>query len=213
MKELSETQVEYIRNRIRREGINRADLEHDILDHLCCLVEQEADDAGNFEEAFERVFHGFAPAGGMKRIQLEVNYTSIKKIIDMKKFILITASLVLTFFFFTTLLHGIRLLNGYEWPFMEALAFINQYAICLFILPVYWFHHYRMALLEQGEGLSLAATQFMFVVGFLCSEALVNAVFFKIMHLPGGNQLFIITAALGMVYVPFYCLRKYRVAV
>jgi hypothetical protein len=49
-----------------------------------------------------------------------------------------------------------------------------------------------------------------FTLGFLCSEALANAIFFKLMHMPGGNQLFIITAVLGMIYVPFYTFRRYK---
>lgn len=213
MTALTEAQIEYIRERIRQEGINRTDLEYDILDHLCCLIEAEMDGGENFEDAFEKVFKDFAPTGGLKRIQAEVNYISLKKTIIMKKFALIAESLVLILFFFTTLLQGIRLLNQYSWPFMAELAFVNQYAMCLFILPRYWLRHYRVALRESGESMSLAATRFMFIAGFLCSESFVNAVFFKIMHMPGGDQLFIITAILGMIYVPFYCVRKYRVAV
>jgi hypothetical protein len=85
--------------------------------------------------------------------------------------------------------------------------------MCLFILPQYWFHQYKTALRESAESMNLAAIRFMFITGFLCSESFINAVFFKIMHMPGGNQLFIVTAVLGMMYVPFYCVRKYRVAV
>lgn len=213
MNMLTEAQIQYIRERIRQEGVNRTDLEHDILDHLCCLIEAEMDGGGNFEDAFKKVFEDFAPTGGLKRIQGEVNYISLKKTIIMKKFAVIAESLVMILFFITTLLQGIRLLNQYTWPFIAELAFVNQYAMCLFILPRYWLHHYRMAVRESGENMSPGIIRLISITGFLCSESFINAVFFKIMHMPGGDQLFIITAILGMIYVPFYCVRKYRVAV
>jgi membrane protease YdiL (CAAX protease family) len=128
----------------------------------------------------------------------------------MKKFILILVFLAAMLFFFSTLLNGIRLLYNYDWYFMEALALINQYAISLFILPLYWLHQYKNAGNQSSDGLSGKSRQFMFTLGFLCSEALANAIFFKLMHMPGGNQLFIITAVLGMIYVPFYTFRRYK---
>ena len=126
----------------------------------------------------------------------------------MKKNILLLASVVMTFFFVSTFLQGLRLLNNYNWAFMEDLAFINQYALCFFIVPLYWYHQYKLDLQQPNDAVSPAWKGVAYATGFCCSEALVNAVFFKLMHLPGGNQLFILAAVLGVIYVPFYFIRK-----
>ena len=125
----------------------------------------------------------------------------------MKKNILLLASIVMAFFFVSTFLQGLRLLNNYNWAFMEDLAFINQYALCLFILPLYWHHQYKLDL-HQPNAVSPVWKGAAYATGFCCSEALVNAVFFKLMHLSGGNQLFILAAVLGIIYVPLYFIRK-----
>jgi hypothetical protein len=209
MKTLSEQQVDFIRDRIRREGIETEDLENDVLDHLCCSVEYEMDRSKSFEEAFEKVFYEFVPAGGLQRLQLEIDMLN-PKLIVMKKFVFVLASIAFISFFISILLHGIRLLNHYDWSFIEDLAFIHQYIICLFLLPLYWYNQYRHALKEQHDGLGTGFKSAMYTIGFLCSEAFVNTIFFKLMHLPGGDQLYVITAILGILYVPFYCLRKYK---
>jgi hypothetical protein len=128
----------------------------------------------------------------------------------MKKFIFILTLLLSVSFFACIFLNGIRLVNNYNWAFISDLAFINQYAFCLFFLPLYWFHQYKMAINGPHDGLREGTKVLMFTLGFLCSEALANAVFFKLMHMPGGNQLFIITAVLGIAYMPLFLLRKYR---
>lgn len=211
MKALSEEQLEKVRKKVRQEGINRKDLEHDIVDHISCLIENDMHAETDFEQSFEKVFHAFTPIGGFKMIQFEINYNSIKKIIFMKKTIFVLITAAMAFFFLTTLLQGIRLLNDYQWSFMEDLAFTNQYLICLIVLPVYWLDQYRLTL-QSPDGMSSALKRFAFVVGFLCSEALVNAIFFKLLHLPGGNHLFVIASCLGLAYVPLYYIRKFRMA-
>ena len=207
---LSRQQIAYIQHRIVQDGINSNALQNDIVDHICCSIEREMKDSSDFENIFNKVYNDFKPAGGLQAIELEVTYLSKHKAILMKKLTLILVFLAAMLFFFTTLLNGIRLLYNYDWYFMGELALINQCAISLFIIPLYWLHQYKNARNQSSDGLSEKSRQFMFVFGFLCSEALANAIFFKLMHMPGGNQLFIITAVLGMIYVPFYVFRKYK---
>jgi hypothetical protein len=64
----------------------------------------------------------------------------------------------------------------------------------------------------SDDHLGSSSRKLMFIAGFFCSEALVTAVFFKIMHMPGGNQSFVLASVFGMIYVPFYLVRKYRLA-
>jgi hypothetical protein len=209
---LSNEQIAYIRDKINQEGIDESALLNDLLDHICCAVEYEMKKPSDFESALNKVLSDFSPEEGLGNIQVEINTITHTKSITMKKLTFVLAFLLSLFFFVCILLNGVRLLNNYDWAFMNDLAFINQYAFCLFILPLYWLHQYRMAKQAPNDGLGIKMKLVMFSIGFLCSEALANAVFFKLMHMPGGNQLFIITAVLGMVYVPLFLFRKYRLA-
>ena len=40
MYNLSEQQIEYILNDIRRNGVEMEDLQLNLLDHICCIIEQ-----------------------------------------------------------------------------------------------------------------------------------------------------------------------------
>lgn len=211
MTELSDHQVRIILERIKSEGISRTDLQHDVLDHISCLVEEQMDNGASFDEAFNAVVHTFSPFGSLREIEHEITLISTKKIILMKKVLIVASSVVMMLFFITTFLQGMRLLNNYQWSFMEEIAFANQYLICLLFLPVYWYNQYRLAA-ETEDGFSKSLKQIAFMVTFLCSEALVNAVFFKLMSMPGGNQLFIIAGILGAMYIPFYGARKLKLA-
>lgn len=207
---LSKEQITFISRHIEREGIENPDLRNDMLDHICCAVEANLEESSDFEEVFNQVLADFCPEQGLNAIDVEIKYVLNYKCIVMKKIILVFAFVLSMFFFVSTLVNGIGLANNYDWPFMEELAFFNQYAICLFILPLYWLHQYKTVAQKANDGLSSTWRLWMFVFGFLCAEALTNAIFFKLMQMPGGNQLFIITAILGMCYVPLYMYNKYR---
>jgi hypothetical protein len=207
---LSKEQIAYIRNKISQEGICETELFNDLLDHICCTVEREMRHASDFESVYNKVIREFSHEAGLIDIQVEINTISHNKTITMKKLTFILVLLLSVSFFSCILLNGIRLLNNYDWAFVSDMAFINQYAVCLFLLPLYWLHQYTMAKKDPGDGLRAGTKAVIYTLGFLCSEALANAVFFKLMHMPGGNQLFIITAVLGIAYVPLFLFRKYR---
>lgn len=209
---LSKEQINYISRQIEQEGIENSDLRNDMVDHICCAVEAKMEESSDFEDILNQVFADFCPEQGLNAMDAEINYLSNYKWIVMKKIIFSFVFVLSMLLFLFILINGIGLANNYNWPFMEELAFFNQYAICLFILPVYWLHQYRIAKKEAKDGMSSAWRLGMFVLGFLATEAFANALFFKLMHMPGGNQLFIITAVLGICYVPLYMFSKYRLA-
>jgi hypothetical protein len=208
---LSDEQVETVRKWLSKEGVDRADLACDMLDHICCLIEHHMAAGDSFELALQITFERFVPAAGVKSIQLEIQLPLILKNMFMKKTILFIATASLFFYFVSTLFFAVTFLNNSPWEFSVPLAFVNQFLICGFVLPVYWYEQYRNAL-QTPDGLSVNIKRFAMVSAFICSQALVNAVFLKLMHMPGGNYLFVLTALTGMLYIPFYGVRKFRLA-
>ena len=51
---LSEKQVDFILNDIRRNGIQTEELQLNLLDHICCLIENEMSPENDFDEIYQR---------------------------------------------------------------------------------------------------------------------------------------------------------------
>jgi len=56
MATLADEQVDFITRVIRAHGIRLQDLQDNLLDHICILVEQGLEQGGSFEEVLARVF-------------------------------------------------------------------------------------------------------------------------------------------------------------
>jgi hypothetical protein len=52
MLSLTEEQITFIENDIKVRGITSPDLSIDLLDHICCLIENELDEYRNFETVY-----------------------------------------------------------------------------------------------------------------------------------------------------------------
>ena len=59
MAHLTDEQVDFIAAAIRAQGIRLEDLQDNLLDHICILVEQGLEQGGRFEEVLATVFRTF----------------------------------------------------------------------------------------------------------------------------------------------------------
>jgi len=81
---LSDIQIEVIRDSIRSGGVESVELEDDLLDHLCCAVDEGIEDDMEFDDALERAKEDLCP-DGFKEIQEETTYLLTLKFKKMKK--------------------------------------------------------------------------------------------------------------------------------
>mgnify|MGYP006313805075 CR=1 FL=1 len=56
---LSPQQIDYILNDIRARGVKLESLQLNLLDHVCCIVEQNLEADGNFEEFYNATIKTF----------------------------------------------------------------------------------------------------------------------------------------------------------
>ncbi|MBP7245269.1 MAG: hypothetical protein KBA99_08200, partial [Bacteroidia bacterium] len=49
---LSEKQIDFILDDIRRNGVELEDLQSNLLDHICCIIELELEENGDFEQFY-----------------------------------------------------------------------------------------------------------------------------------------------------------------
>lgn len=59
MYRVSDEQIEFILNDIKQRGVEMEDLQLNLLDHICCILENENIDNNNFETTYQKVIKQF----------------------------------------------------------------------------------------------------------------------------------------------------------
>ena len=60
---LNESQIEQIADTVSKSNISSAELKEDLIDHLCCIAEDEMSKGKDFENAYQAVLQQFCPSG------------------------------------------------------------------------------------------------------------------------------------------------------
>ena len=92
---LSDTQVAFIEARLAERGLRDGELRNELLDHLCCVVEEQLAVGYPFAQAVEIAFALFPP-GTLKRIESETDSITLQKKTIMKATTLFVFSLLLS---------------------------------------------------------------------------------------------------------------------
>ena len=56
---INDKQIDYILNDIRARGVEMESLQQDILDHVCCIIEQHLEENGDFESFYSSTIKTF----------------------------------------------------------------------------------------------------------------------------------------------------------
>ena len=188
--------LDRIRGDLVRRGLTYDPLVDDLLDHVCCMLEDAMNAGGEFETSYEEVLETI----GDKRLP-EIQHQTLlnldKKYQKMKKF---------------TYLSGITsvllILAGAFFKFMHfpGAALIFSVGVLLAagaFLPLYFLGSYR----EQVE----KKNPLHFVFGYITLSMILIGILFKIMHWPASGVL--ITLGIGLivlVVLPYYMITSYR---
>ena len=123
---LSEKQVDFILNDIRRNGIQTEELQLNLLDHICCLIENEMSPENDFDEIYRSVLSRFFKKE-LKEIQEETDLLlTFKNYYAMKK-VMLRSGMLSTVAFITG-----SFLKIMHWPGANILILIAILSICLF---------------------------------------------------------------------------------
>lgn len=134
--QLSQEHIEIIRAEVRRRGITIPDLSESLVDHICCLLENDME--GDFLQRLEEVIKSFDKVG-LINIQEKTYYLTLKNSIIMKKTIFLSGYLS-AFLVSTGVLFKIQ-----QWP---GAMIILTLGICLLnfgFLPLFFYDRYKKA--------------------------------------------------------------------
>ena len=177
-------------------GLTYERLIDDMLDHVCCMVEERMDAGSDFESSYNNVLDSI----GEKRLP-EIQHQTLlnldKKYQRMKNFTYLfgLTSAILT-------IVG-SLFKRMHWPGAGILITVGMVLIVFVFLPLYFITKHR----EQVERKNPVYA----IVGYLTIALLLAGATFKIQHWPGAGWL--IYASIGFLligFVPLYVVNVFQ---
>lgn len=188
---LSDQQVDYILNDIKVRGVEMEDLQLNLLDHICCIVEYELEPGGNFENFYRQTIPRFFKKE-LKEIEEEAtllltfkNYYAMKKTMN-------TVGIIASI--------GIALgaiFRFQHWPGANVMLLLGVILISFVFLPLM----FTLKLRESKE----KRDKTVLILGCVVSIFFIVATAFRLMHWPGANMLLGISVlSLLFIFVPVY---------
>jgi hypothetical protein len=177
---LSEQQIDFILNDIKTRGVEMEDLQLNLLDHICCIIERELQPDGNFDQFYQQVIPTFFKKE-LKEIEEEtILLLTFKNYYAMKKAMIRTGIVSVTLLIFGAIF---KLMH---WPGAGPLIVLGIGSLSVIFLPL-------MYLLKTKDS---SSTRDKVVLGLsaLIGALLCWATLFTIMHWPGGNGVLWFTA-------------------
>ena len=188
---LSEKQIDYILNDISARGVEMESLQLNLHDHICCIIEQNLEENGDFESFYQKTIKTFYK-DELWEIEEETlllltykNYYAMKKIMILSGIYSATAFILGSIF---KIMHR-----------QGASFFIFTAMICssLIFLPLFFLFKTKETE-DKGKKIIIA-------VGTINGILFCVSSLFKIMHWPGSHILWLTTIGLlGLIFIPLY---------
>lgn len=188
---ITEQQIAYILNDIRRNGVETEDLQLNLLDHICCIMEQELKETDDFEPFYQQTVKQFYKKE-LREIEEEtINLLTFKNYYAMKKLMIISGALSVTAFL------GGSVLKLLHWQGASAMFPLAILSFSLLFLPLLVILKIKEATDSRDKIITVLGS----AVGILYSLATL----FAIEHWEGRTMLWLATTGVSfLVFIPVY---------
>jgi hypothetical protein len=193
MYQLSEKQIDFILDDIKKRGIQIESLQQNLLDHICCIIEEKMSDSDDFEQFYSSVIQQFYK-NELLEIETETNYLlTFKNFYFMRK-VLILRGFCTTATFILGSIFKIMHWQGASFFFVLAIGLTSfLFLPLLFILK-------NKELKNVQEKLVLASA---ILVGILYTIAILGSVMHWQIAKPGTFWLITIGFSF-FIFIPLY---------
>tara|TARA_R110002096_G_scaffold238027_3_gene429337 strand:+ start:31449 stop:32552 length:1104 start_codon:yes stop_codon:yes gene_type:complete len=207
MHSLGDIEFDFIRSDLKSRGIVSEDLRDNLLDHICCIIENEITVEDDFKEFYEGILPRFFEKE-LSEIQAETtNLLKFKNFYTMKKILKFSG---ITTVVFITL--G-ALFKTMHWPGASLFLILGGSFFSILFMPL-------LILLKLNDDES-KTEKYVFSFGLLLAIGIIAGIIFKIFHWPYANNLmFFSTVIFTFLFVPVYFItgvkqanRKFNVSV
>ena len=193
MYKLREEQIDYILNDIKNRGIEIESLQLNLLDHACCIIEEELNEGDDFESFYQKIITRFSK-NELKEIEEEtICLLTFKHYYAMKKTMITTGTISVAAFITGSIFKIMH------WPGAGILLILGIGILSFIFLPL-------MFILKTKDK-SSNREKLLLAVGSVVGILLCLAVLFSIQHWPGSGSgiLWLIAIAVSMfVLIPVY---------
>jgi len=197
MRKITTTEIEFILNDIEKRGIVTEDVKYNILDHVCCIIENEISPEMDFKKFYRNTIAQFY-RNELSEIEEETNLLlTFKNYHNMKRILKISSitSIIL-------ILLG-AIFKSMHWNGAGVIIVLGLTFFSLIFVPL----NIVLKLKDNTKN----NNKLIIIVGFLTVSTSTIGVLFKIMHWPGANMLMISSLLLFVViFIPTYFIINYR---
>lgn len=195
MRNLTDEQIEFIAEDIRIRGVFTQGLQENLLDHICCCIEQHDDDRP-FEEIYLQTLEAFGQ-GGLQEVQDETLYLINQPYFSkMKKIAYFSGTLASM-----SLICG-ALFKVMHWPGANIMLIIGTLTLTFLFLPYFFYMQFKEQTEKKGK---IIAALGMITAALLCISAL-----FKILHWPGAGAMIVGFTIFFVLFIPLYMINGMR---
>ncbi len=193
---LTETQTELIINDVEQANIHYSHLRDDLIDHVCCDVENEMQQGYAFSDAYKKVQQRIGYKG-LKRIQDDTFFLIDKTYRKMKRTMKTTGLIA------PVLLGLGALFKISHWPGASIILVLGFFTLCFLFLPTAVYIMYKETKSRKNV--------LLFISGIISAILISLGILFKVQHWPWAGNLFVTgTAILLLLFMPLLLWSKLK---
>ena len=197
MHNVTDEQVDFILDDLEKRGVITEDVRYNILDHVCCIIENEMSNESDFNEFYEHTIAQFYRKE-LGEIEEETqvlltfkHYYAMKRILKISGITSITLILLAVTF------------KAMHWPGTSIMAVMGLGFFSLVFIPL----NIAMKFANDTE----KSNRLIMTVGMLAASAATMGVLCKIMHWPFANILMMSSLLVFMIlFIPIYFIVNYK---
>lgn len=197
MHRITDDEVDFILDDIAKRGVTTEDVKYNILDHVCCIIENEMSEEMNFHEFYRQTIARFYRKE-LGEIEEETQQLlTFKNFYAMKKTLKISGvtSIIL-------ILLGV-IFKSMHWPGASVAVVLGLGFFSLVFIP--------LNILLKFKDDKEKSNQLIMTIGMLTASVATIGVLFKIMHWPFANMLMFSSLLVFMiVFIPIYFIVKFK---
>lgn len=191
MYQLSDQQIDFILNDISARGVEMESLQQNLLDHVCCIIEQNLEANGDFESFYQKTIKTFYKDALWEIEEETLLLLTYKNYYIMKKVMIYSGT-----FSAAAMILGI-IFKFMHWPGAGALILLGIVSSSLIFLPL-------LFILKSKEKQTIK-DKLIIGLGTLSGILMSLSILFRVMHWPFGFNLSMVSIIiLGLVFLPFY---------
>lgn len=188
---ITDKQVDYILDDIRRNGIEMEDLQLNLMDHICCIIEQQLEEDGDFERFYHATVRQFYKHDLHEIEEETINLLTFKNFYQMKKFMLMSG-----LFSAVTFITG-SFFKIMHWPGASVMLVLAFFAFSLLFLP--------MVFVLKTKEMNQLRDKWILGLGTIAGILYCASMLFNVMHWPGARIIWLCTLSLSaFVVLPLY---------